>query len=83
VQPVWIPVWFSTLDELKEKRKKKMSTAPPDLRRSVRIRERCACQETSSTAPPPTVRTRAALTLHTVSCVVPMKGGGTSRGTST
>jgi hypothetical protein len=33
------PVWFSTLDELKEKRKKKMNTAPADLRKSVRIRK--------------------------------------------
>jgi hypothetical protein len=28
-------VWLSTLDELKEKKKKKINTAPTDLRRSV------------------------------------------------
>jgi hypothetical protein len=43
-------VWFSILYKLKEKRKKKMNTATPDLRRSVRIRERCAHQKLSSTA---------------------------------
>jgi hypothetical protein len=69
-----------------EKRKKETNTAPADLRRSVRIRERCARQELeilSSTAIFPSGRTRQTAARHMVSYVVPVKRGATAQGIST